>query len=228
MKQGEPLIIVFFLLQDEEDIGEVVLVACGLVAVVRLEEEAIPTEEGVHGGPTKVVAHHGLHDGSDSARRLGGQPLGKNIIVVLIFADDEVASGSLEEVHGPDGEGAFVFDGTEEVLGAGAVVWCVECVDLLLVYESGGGHVHEGVGEEVPQVAVVGGGAGCPPGDEGGEDEASGPHLRRAAAEEGREVGVELSGVRVQHRLRRPVLAGGDVDPSPVEIVIVRKRRWPG
>jgi hypothetical protein len=187
-----------FLLQDEEDVGEVVLVVRGLGVVVRLEQEAVPGEEGVHFHGEEVRTHHGLHDSPDGARRLHGQTPG-NKLLILFLLDDMVASRDVEELHGPDSEGAFAVDGLEEVVGGGAVVRRVERVDLLLVDDASGGHVHEAVGDQVPEIAVVGRGARGPPGDEGGEDQAVRTHLRRAAAEEGGEVAAELHGVRVQN-----------------------------
>jgi hypothetical protein len=99
-----------------------------------------------------VRTHHGLHDSPDGARRLHGETPGNKLLILLLL-DDMVASGDVEELHGPDGEGALALDGLEEAVGGGAVVRRVECVDLLLVDDAGGGHVHEGVSDQVPEIA---------------------------------------------------------------------------
>ena len=50
-----------FLLQDKEDVGDVLLVFGGLVvAIVRLQQEGVPTEEFLHGGMTEVLLQRGL------------------------------------------------------------------------------------------------------------------------------------------------------------------------
>jgi hypothetical protein len=86
------------LLKDEEDVGDVILVVCGLGAVVCLEQEAVPREEGVHFHGEEVRTHHGLHESPDGARRLHGQPPGNKLLILLLLD----ASGDVEELHGPE------------------------------------------------------------------------------------------------------------------------------